>query len=104
VFLDGLLDANTALTGDLAVFSEALQIAAAFDTNFNLATLFLGGQLAEIAIWNRAITPGENRTLYRIGPGWFGKRESRFAGYAEQAAGFKAYWARRQSQLIGGGL
>jgi hypothetical protein len=68
------------------------------------ATNAFAGQIAEIAIWNRAITPSEIKTLYRIGPGWFGKRTSRFPGYAEQAAGFKAYLARRQSQLIGGGL
>jgi hypothetical protein len=61
------------------------------------------GQIAEACIWNRAITPGEIRTLYRIGPGWFGKRESRFPGYAEQAAAFKAYWAKRQ-HLIGSGV
>lgn len=65
---------------------------------------FFNGQIAEACIWNRAITPSEIRSLYRIGPGWFGKRESRFPGIAEQAAGFKACWARRQSQLIGGGL
>jgi len=105
-YLNGMLDATTAHTGDVAVASEPLQIGAGFDTNFNTATLFLGGQLAEIAIWNRPLTPGEIRTLYRIGPGWFGKRESRFPGYAEQAAatGFKAYWVRLQSQLIGGGV
>jgi len=69
------------------------------------ATVFLNGQTAEGCIWNRAITPSEIRTLHRLGPGWFGKRDSRVFGYSEQlAAGFKAYWARRQSQLIGGGL
>ena len=61
-------------------------------------------RIAEACVWNRGITPSETRELYRLGPGWFGKRESMFPGYAEQAAGFKAYWARRQSQLIGGGL
>lgn len=68
-------------------------------------TAIFPGQIAEGCIWNRALTPSEIRTLYRIGPGWFGKRDSRVFGYSEQfAAGFKAYWARRQSQLIGGGL
>ena len=86
VYVDGSLDATTALTGSLAIFSEPLQIAAGFDTNFNSATLFLTGQIAELAIWNRAITASEIRTLYRIGPGWFGKRDSRVFGYSEQLA------------------
>jgi hypothetical protein len=69
VFLDGLLEATTALTGDLAVFSEALQIAAAFDTNFNSATLFLGGQLDDIIIFNTALTPNEVSFVYEQGRG-----------------------------------
>lgn len=43
-------------------------------------------RIAEACIWNRAITASEIRTLYRLGPGWFGKRETRFPGHAEQAA------------------
>ena len=97
-YLDGSIDATTALNGPLAVFSEPLQVGAAFDTNFNSPTLFLTGQIAELAIWNRAITPSEIRTLYRIGPGWFGKRDSRFRGYAEQAAAFN----RRRRILTAG--
>lgn len=63
------------------------------------------GQIASFAIWNRPLTISEGQSLYRLGPGWFGKRSSRVLGYSEQfAAGFKAYWARKQSQLIGGGL
>jgi len=83
--------------------------------SLNLATIgaqrrtttgqYLNGQIAECAQWNRSTTASEIRTLYRIGPGWLGKRASRAVGYSEQfAAGFKAYWARRQSQLIGGGV
>ena len=69
-----------------------------------LSTVFLNGQIAEACLWNRALAPSEIRTLYRLGPGWFGKRESRLPGVAEQAAAFRAYWARKQPQLIGGGL
>ena len=63
------------------------------------------GQIAEGVIWRRFMTPSEIRTLYRIGPGWFGKQDSRVFGYSEQfATGFKGYLSRRQSHLIGGGL
>jgi Concanavalin A-like lectin/glucanases superfamily len=101
IWLNGALVA-TAAAATNAIFANttALEIGR---YNQSAANAF-AGQIAEACIWNRAITPGEIRTLYRIGPGWFGKRESRFPGYAEQAAGFKAYWARRQSQLIGGGV
>lgn len=35
------------------------------------------GQIAETCLWNRALTASEIRTLYRLGPGWFGQREPR---------------------------
>jgi hypothetical protein len=104
-YFDGIVRASTTtentLTGTI-ITSQALTVGA----RPAIPDGFANAQIAEIAIWNRAITAGEKRTLYRIGPGWFGKRESRFPGYAEQAAatGFKAYWANRRSQLIGGGL
>lgn len=71
----------------------------------NTTAVFLNGQVAEVGVWDRSLAASEIREIYRLGPGWFGKRSSRSLGYSEQfAAGFKAYWARRQSQLIGGGL
>jgi hypothetical protein len=108
VFVNGRLD-NAAFSGTIrpSCFSGATPflIGAQAATSSTISTPYLG-QIAEVAIWNRAISDSEIRTLARIGPGWFGKRASRFAGYSEQfaASGFKAYWARRQSQLIGGGL
>ena len=61
-------------------------------------------QIAETCLWNRALTASEWGTLYRLGPGWFGRREPRRRYAVAQAAGFKAYWARRQTQIIGGGF
>lgn len=64
---------------------------------------FSGG-LAEVVIWTSALMPGSAQELYRIGPGWYQPQLPRRIPYSEQQAGFKAYWARRQSQLIGGGV
>jgi hypothetical protein len=61
------------------------------------------GQLDDIAIYNTALTPNEVAQVYRLGRGYGVFPEPDFdEGFA--AAGFKAYWARRQSQLIGGGV
>ena len=57
------------------------------------------GQIASFVIWNRSLTISEAQSLYRIGPGWFGKRESRFPGVAEQAAAFN----RRRRVLLTAG-
>ncbi len=64
---------------------------------------FLLGQLDDIIIFNTALTANEVREIYRLGRGYGVFPEPDFdEGFA--AAGFKAYWARRQSQLIGGGV
>ena len=61
------------------------------------------GRIAEVASWSAPITPAEALELFRLGPGWFQPNRARRRGTAAAAA-FKSYWARRQSQLIGGGL
>ena len=72
---------------------------AAFSTGF-----FLNGTIDDFRIYNRALTPPEIRQLYVGGRG-FGLIPERPRHRSKTAAaGFKAYWARRQSQLIGGGL
>ena len=57
------------------------------------------GQIASFAIWNRSLTISEAQSLYRLGPGWFGKRESRVLGYSEQLAAFN----RRRRVLLTAG-
>jgi hypothetical protein len=60
-------------------------------------------QMDDIRIYLRGLSFGEARQLYQIGRGNMPLRRRRRC--VEQAAGgFKAYWARRQSQLIGGGV
>jgi len=61
------------------------------------------GQIDDAIIFNAALTANEVREIYRLGRGYGVFPEPDFdEGFA--AAGFKAYWARRQSQLIGGGV
>jgi len=60
-------------------------------------------RIAELNVWNRSLLAAEIRELYRLGPGWYQpcqRKRYAFVG----GAGFKAYWAKRQSQLIGGGV
>jgi hypothetical protein len=64
---------------------------------------FLAGQIDDVTIYNTALTASEVREIYRLGRGYGVFPEPDLdEGFA--AAGFKAYWARRQSQLIGGGV
>lgn len=62
------------------------------------------GQIAELNVWDRSLLAAEFRELCRLGAGWYQPYKKRGYGYAAAVAGFKAYWHRRQSQIIGGGL
>lgn len=62
------------------------------------------GRIAEVAVWSAGITRSEALELFRLGPGWYQPCRQRRYAFVGGAAGFRAYWARRQSQLIGGGL
>jgi hypothetical protein len=65
-------------------------------------TGFLLGQLDDIRIFRTALTAADARQLWQLGRGNMPMIRKR--RYTEEAAGFRAYWARRQSQLIGGGV
>jgi len=62
---------------------------------------YFDGQLDDIRIFRTALTAADARQLWQLGRG--NMPIVRRRRYTEQAA-FKAYWARRQSQLIGGGV
>lgn len=66
---------------------------------------YLNGTIDDFRVYDRALTHPEIRQLY-IGGRGFGllPERPRRRGTAAAAAAFKAYWARKQSQLIGGGL
>ena len=62
---------------------------------------FANGQIDDLTIFSTALTDSEVREIYRRGRGYgIGASPHR----SRRVAGFKAYRARRQSQLIGGGV
>lgn len=77
-------------------------------TTFNLSNNYWGafeGFMADAVIHNRILSTGEHADLYRLGPcGMYERRRRSRRRVVEAAAGFKAYWARRQGQIIGGGV
>jgi hypothetical protein len=99
----------------LRIYKNGIEVASAaqtavpsginqFNLGNNLANTgdgYFDGQLDDVRIYNRALTAGEVRQLWQTGRGNMPLRRRR--RYAQQA-GFKPYWARRQSQLIGGGV
>lgn len=77
------------------------------DDTLNL-TNGIDGLVGEVCVWNRPLAHAEIRDWYRQGNGGIGRQltgqtRRRVYGLAP-AAGFKAYWARRQNQIIGGGV
>jgi hypothetical protein len=61
-------------------------------------------RLDDSNLFNTDLTVNEIREIYRLGRGYGVFPEPDFDEGFAAAAGFKAYWARRQSQLIGGGV
>ena len=59
-------------------------------------------KIADILCWKRVLSEGEVYTLRDIGPASYLRMPQRRS--VSIAAGFKAYWHRRETQLIGGGL
>jgi hypothetical protein len=96
IFVDGLLrNTKTMVTNATA---GVVSIGTAY------GGFFFNGQLDDMRIYNRALTAPEVRQLY-IGGRGFGLLPERPRHRSKAAAAaFKAYWARRQSQLIGGGV
>ena len=102
IYADGLPRATTTventLTGTI-LNSQSLNVAARTASNDG----YINGQLDDIRFYNRFLTASEVRQLWQLGRGNMPMVRKR--RYSEQeAAGFRAYWARRQSQLIGGNV
>ena len=103
-YLNGALDATTALSGSIASFSESLQIGAGLDSTSNTPSIFFGGQLDDLIIYNAALTENEVREVYRLGRGYGVYPDFDFDDANIIAPAFRPYWASRRSQLIGGGI
>jgi len=93
-YLQGAQVGQVAQTGNIAAQNTALYLGQFSSGGFST----FSGQIAVWAVWHRAVTASEIRTLYRLGPGWFGKRASKLAGFAEQAA---ATTTRRRRLICG---
>jgi hypothetical protein len=98
VWINGVLDGNSATPGG----DQSSTARFNFGGNYGGT----GGPnclMDDLIVFNAALTANEIREIYRLGRGYGVFPEPDFdEGFA--AAGFKAYWARRQSQLIGGGV
>ena len=97
IYLDGVEGASYTITGSSSINTA--------NTGMSFGTISgapnnnnFSGRIAEGVLWRRFMTASEIQTLYRIGPGWFGKRELRRPKYAEQAAAFN----RRRRILTAG--
>jgi hypothetical protein len=99
-YLDGSLQGTTTGTS-VANFSTMFN----FTIGGRPATAsYLNGLVDDFTIFNAALTANEVREIYRLGRGYGVFPEPDFDEGFAAATGFKAYWARRQSQLIGGGV
>ena len=67
---------------------------------------YFQGQIDDVAVFNRVLTANEIRDLYLLGRGGIYQRRRRTLRRVAigEGAAFKAYWARRQNQIIGGGV
>jgi hypothetical protein len=102
VFINGVLRGSNSTAQSNLTQAEVGVTAIGRAGSFN--GLYLNAQIADVAMHNRALTASEVQTLYNLGPGWYQPYRKRGYGYAVAAAGFKAYWHRRETQIIGGGL
>ena len=72
---------------------------------------FAGGYtnalVGEVTIYQRALTQPEIYEVFRSGNGAIGRQltgQTRRRVYGFVPAAFRAYWARRQNQIVGGGV
>jgi hypothetical protein len=116
VYLDGRLDAEKGYSSSSINNSgQGILIGARQGTGE-----WWSGPMAEVIWYSSALTYREVGKLFQIGPGGMFQLDRRaykapyiggsdgyfgwqYGGFESQSAAFKAYWARRQSQLIGGG-
>lgn len=101
-FLNGFISSSTFQTASITYTTGSLGIGqwAASPQSTNK---FIG-DIAEIVLVSRVLAPSEIFQAYQAGPGGMWQDRPRRSRVYFGAAGFKAYWHRRQSQLIGGGV
>ena len=98
IYINGGLDASSAYSLAPDASASTLNIG-----RYVYPDRSMRGDLAEACVWNRSLTRSEHFELYRLCPGWYQPYQRKRYAFVG-GAGFKAYWAKRQSQLIGGGV
>lgn len=103
VFLNGRLDGSAATTVAPDATTSALSI-----MSYGAGTgRAMWGQVSECAVWTRALADAEFLELYRRDAGYLAReltQTTRMRTYGFVPPSFKAAWASRRSQIIGGGL
>jgi hypothetical protein len=105
IYVNGVLESQTASA--LTAFSTM--------PDLNIGALgfaglpesgYVNGRIDNVVLYDRALSANEIQRLYLLGRGGMYQRRRRTLRRVavEQAAAFKAYWARRNSQIIGGGV
>jgi hypothetical protein len=103
IYVDGVQLSTTVTTNLNALATGNSTRLLTIGTSTNGFLLPFGGQLDDIRLFRTPFSAADARQLWQLGRGNMPMIRKR--RYAEQeAAAFKAYWARRQSQLIGGGV
>jgi len=108
IYINGAGVSTTAVSDAALTAGDATRsLSIGNDTRSAVVANFLWtpGRIDDTKIWNRALTANEVRDLYLLGRGGMYERRRRSRRRAiEQAAGFRAYWVRQKSQIIGGGV
>ena len=104
VFVDGRQLSTTVTTNLNALATGNSTRTLTLGSQSNGFTLPFGGQLDDFRLFRSPLSGGDARQLWQLGRGNMPMVRKRQYTEQEAAAGFKAYWARRQSQLIGGGV
>lgn len=105
IFVDGVQQASGTITSSTMNSAATIETRIGRSTSATSIDVALTGRVADVGLWlNRGLAVAEIRELYRLGPGWYQPQLPRRIPYSEQQAGFRAYWARQQSQIIGGGV
>jgi len=98
IYLDGRDDGSMAVGSTSANYGTTPTMD--IGSRGSVGGSFFSGSLDDIRIYNRALPQNEITQLYQLGRGGSYARRRDSIG----RAGFKSYWARRQSQIIGGGV
>lgn len=105
IFVDGIQRASGTITSSTMNSAASITTRIGRSNSTTGADVGLTARIAEINLWlNFGLSSNQITQSFQAGPGGMWqftppKRRSVFI-----AAGFRAYWHRRQSQLIGGGV